>query len=294
MPTTRASQNAVNKYMKKNYDSLRIVTPKGNKAILQEHAKNRDGSLNKFVNRAIKEALERDKNGETTKAAEEPAINRGDDSLTTLQIEFEEDPEETIREYMERAIEEKRAYVCGITSEFRVADLGDRHNMNIKQHIESTGERFFEFLFRAIYEIIEFDKAMSEKEKNKPKMTLEEVHEKWPILKERYNAGVVVEERKKKVIKKKAANEAEFKDGFSVQNEGEVEKKRDPKWEEGNKRAWAAALRDEEMGVTGTRVYRAEDFMDDGADEKPQKGKEEVSVTRQMYDARKRAETGEK
>ena len=47
--------------MKENYDSLRITTPKGEKLILQEHAKLMNESLNKFVNRAIKETVERDK-----------------------------------------------------------------------------------------------------------------------------------------------------------------------------------------------------------------------------------------
>ena len=296
MPATEAQKKAARKWNETNvaerYDQLKILVDKGEKLSLKKHALEQEETLTDFVKRAIKETLERDKSGETIKAAEEPAINRGDDSLLTLPIEFREDPEETIREYMERAIEEKRAYVAH-GFEFRIADLGDSYNRNIKQHLERTGEGFFEFLYRAIYEVIEFDKEVREREKGKPKMTLEELHRKYPRLADRHNAGVVVEERKKKVIKKKAANEMEYKDGFSVQDEGEVEKKRDPKREEGNKRAWAAAERDEDMNINDTRVYRAEDFMDDDVEEKPSKRKEEVSVTRQMYDAKKRAEAGE-
>ena len=61
MPTTAASRKAVNKYMKENYDSLRITTPKGEKLNLQEHAKLMNESLNKFVNRAIRETMQRDR-----------------------------------------------------------------------------------------------------------------------------------------------------------------------------------------------------------------------------------------
>ncbi len=36
--------------------------PKGKREIISEHAKDYDGSLNKFLNRAVDEAMERDKN----------------------------------------------------------------------------------------------------------------------------------------------------------------------------------------------------------------------------------------
>lgn len=64
MPTTKAGQKAVNKYMKNNYDSLRITVTKGKKTDLQAHAQERGESLNGFVNRAIDETVERDKDGE--------------------------------------------------------------------------------------------------------------------------------------------------------------------------------------------------------------------------------------
>ena len=64
IPTTKASQRAVNKYMKNNYDRISLVLPKGRKAELQAHAAQREESLNGFVNRAINEAVERD-NAET-------------------------------------------------------------------------------------------------------------------------------------------------------------------------------------------------------------------------------------
>ena len=57
----KASTKAKNKYNSLNYDSLRITVPKGQKEILQAHAVTMKESLNAFVARAVKEAMERDK-----------------------------------------------------------------------------------------------------------------------------------------------------------------------------------------------------------------------------------------
>ena len=59
--TGKAATRAKNKYNSQNYDSLRIVVPKGQKEELQAHAANFGESLNGFVNRAVQETLERDK-----------------------------------------------------------------------------------------------------------------------------------------------------------------------------------------------------------------------------------------
>ena len=40
MPTTKAGQKAVNKYMKNNYDRVNLVLPKGKKEIISAHAQN--------------------------------------------------------------------------------------------------------------------------------------------------------------------------------------------------------------------------------------------------------------
>jgi len=57
----KAATRAKNKYNAKNYDRVNLVLPKGQKADLQAHASNMGESLNGFVNRAITETLERDK-----------------------------------------------------------------------------------------------------------------------------------------------------------------------------------------------------------------------------------------
>ena len=60
MATTKAGQRAVNKYMKENYDRVNLTMPKGEKEAVKAHAEARGESVNSFINRAIKEAMERD------------------------------------------------------------------------------------------------------------------------------------------------------------------------------------------------------------------------------------------
>ena len=59
-PASKAQQKAVNKYMKKNYDRVNLVMPKGRKDTIRVHAETNGESLNGFINRAIDEAMERD------------------------------------------------------------------------------------------------------------------------------------------------------------------------------------------------------------------------------------------
>lgn len=61
MATTKAQQKAVNKYVKEKYDRINVNMPKGKKEIVQEHASDHGESLNAFINRAIDEAMQRDK-----------------------------------------------------------------------------------------------------------------------------------------------------------------------------------------------------------------------------------------
>ena len=61
MPASKAQQKAVAKYMKNNYDEIKVRVTKGNKDIIKAHAESNGESLNGFVNRAIDETMERDK-----------------------------------------------------------------------------------------------------------------------------------------------------------------------------------------------------------------------------------------
>ena len=53
----KASTRAKNKYNAANYDSLRIVVPKGRKAEVVAFAKERDESVNGLVNNLLRNAM---------------------------------------------------------------------------------------------------------------------------------------------------------------------------------------------------------------------------------------------
>ena len=58
----KASTRAQNKYIQKTYERINLTVPKGEKKTIQEHAVLHDGgSVNAFINRAIRETMERDK-----------------------------------------------------------------------------------------------------------------------------------------------------------------------------------------------------------------------------------------
>lgn len=50
-----------NQWQKENMDRVNLTMPKGRKAIIQTHAEAHGESVNGFINRAIIEAMERDK-----------------------------------------------------------------------------------------------------------------------------------------------------------------------------------------------------------------------------------------
>lgn len=60
MTVSKAQQRAVNKYMKENYDEIKVRVDKGKKARIKAHAEARGETVNGFINRAIDETLERD------------------------------------------------------------------------------------------------------------------------------------------------------------------------------------------------------------------------------------------
>lgn len=61
MPVSQAQKKATAKYEQQNYDKVLLRLEKGKKDKIKLHAENRGESLNGFVNRAIDEAMERDK-----------------------------------------------------------------------------------------------------------------------------------------------------------------------------------------------------------------------------------------
>ena len=61
MAKTRSEIN--NAYAKKAYDDIRLQVPKGQKVIIKAHADKNGETLGGFIKRAIKEAMEREKEG---------------------------------------------------------------------------------------------------------------------------------------------------------------------------------------------------------------------------------------
>ena len=59
MPLSEAQKRANKKYEAKNYERFQVVVRKGEKAAVQAFAEKTGESLNGFVKRAIKEAMER-------------------------------------------------------------------------------------------------------------------------------------------------------------------------------------------------------------------------------------------
>ena len=60
MPVSKAQQKAITKYMKENYDEIKVRVDKGRKAEIKAHAEAQGESVNGFINRAIDETMERD------------------------------------------------------------------------------------------------------------------------------------------------------------------------------------------------------------------------------------------
>ncbi len=57
----KASAASKNKWNDKTYDRINLTVPKGKKDKIKEHAESRGESVNGFINRAVDEAMERDK-----------------------------------------------------------------------------------------------------------------------------------------------------------------------------------------------------------------------------------------
>lgn len=60
MPVSKAQKKATQKYIKSHYDRLEMRIAKGEKEYILAHAVKHDGSLNKFLKRAVDETIDRD------------------------------------------------------------------------------------------------------------------------------------------------------------------------------------------------------------------------------------------
>lgn len=57
----KTSATVKNRYNAKAYDRINFTVPKGQKEIIKAHAETQSESVNGFIQRAIQEAMERDK-----------------------------------------------------------------------------------------------------------------------------------------------------------------------------------------------------------------------------------------
>lgn len=63
MATSEKQLGYSRKYIKEKIDELRLRVPKGQRAVIQEHAKKMGESTNAFLKRAVAETMERDNKG---------------------------------------------------------------------------------------------------------------------------------------------------------------------------------------------------------------------------------------
>ncbi len=73
MPASKAQQKAVSKYMKENYDEIKLRVAKGRRTEIKAHAEAQGESVNGFIGRAIDEAMERDAGTPTEATGHPPA-----------------------------------------------------------------------------------------------------------------------------------------------------------------------------------------------------------------------------
>jgi len=57
---SKANQRAVAKYMKNNYDDIKLRVKKGNRQIITDIAKTQDKSLNSYIKNAISDKVKSD------------------------------------------------------------------------------------------------------------------------------------------------------------------------------------------------------------------------------------------
>ena len=64
MPASKAQQKAVSKYMKANYDEIKVRIPKGQKEVVQAYAQEHGESVNALIWRLLQDAMGVDKTTE--------------------------------------------------------------------------------------------------------------------------------------------------------------------------------------------------------------------------------------
>ena len=64
MAPTDAQKRARDKWLNEKVEDIRFRVPKGKKVVIQEHAAKQGESVNAFINRAVDETIQRDRESE--------------------------------------------------------------------------------------------------------------------------------------------------------------------------------------------------------------------------------------
>lgn len=70
MSVSDAQRKARDKWLKEKVEDVKMRVPKGQRAVIQEHAKKCGESVNAFLNRAVAETIERDNSRVPSSTAE--------------------------------------------------------------------------------------------------------------------------------------------------------------------------------------------------------------------------------
>ena len=60
MAISKKQQASVSKYVKEHYDRISVLVPQGKREEIKTHAEAHNETINKFINRAVDETIQRD------------------------------------------------------------------------------------------------------------------------------------------------------------------------------------------------------------------------------------------
>ncbi len=99
MSMSKVQQKAVNKYVKENYEEIKVRVKKGYKSEIKAHANMYKESINSFIGRAIEETIKRDNLKIPLSDSLLPTVNIGESNQSTVKTQFEKRREKQEKYY---------------------------------------------------------------------------------------------------------------------------------------------------------------------------------------------------